>query len=378
MKAPMQTSRRADRVDWSQLLYPGPTRRFTADELAQAGDDAPSATLRAIAMVNYALLAFMVLQFAPAQATAPLTGVLAFVGLVTGWVSLRLWRHPSRKALAWHSLLATAGTMAVVVLLANQVAGNPEVRRWVLGLGAGLAASLNTVWWFVTIYRAHQIEGRLREQAEQAQALDMARQLAAAQIQPHFLFNSLASLQHWVQSKDDRAAPMLQALTAYLRATLPLFNRERLALADELEAARQYLTVMQMRLGERLQVGVEVAPEALRAEVPPGLLLTLVENAVEHGVMPSLGPVRVEIAAQLQAQAGAPTQVRLQVHDDGPGLPASPQEGVGLRNTRARLAQAFGPEAQLQLQAGPAGGCLARLNFPLRTPAPLTPPDPRR
>jgi hypothetical protein len=123
---------------------------------------------------------------------------------------------------------------------------------------------------------AHQIEARLRELAEQQRALDMARQLAAAQIQPHFLYNALASLQHWVQAKDDRAAPMLAALTGFLRATLPLFNRERLALGDEAEAARQYLAVMQLRLGERLRASVTIDPaahaqrHATRAAADPG------------------------------------------------------------------------------------------------------------
>ena len=86
-------------------------------------------------------------------------------------------------------------------------------------------------WWFLTLYRAHQIEGRLRELAERDRAVALAGQLMAAQIQPHFLFNSLASLQHWVQTQDPRAAPMLEALTDFLRATLPLFNRPALTLS---------------------------------------------------------------------------------------------------------------------------------------------------
>jgi LytS/YehU family sensor histidine kinase len=102
-------------------------------------------------------------------------------------------------------------------------------------------------WWFLTLYRAHQIEGRLRELAERERAVALAGQLMAAQIQPHFLFNSLASLQHWVQTQDPRAAPMLEALTGFLRATLPLFNRPSLTLGEELQAVRSYLQVMQAR-----------------------------------------------------------------------------------------------------------------------------------
>jgi LytS/YehU family sensor histidine kinase len=188
----------------------------------------------------------------------------------------------------------------------------------------------------------------------------MARQLAAAQIQPHFLFNSLASLQHWVQHKDDRAAPMLAALTAFLRATLPMFNRQRLALGDEAEAVRQYLAVMQMRLGERLRFSIAVEPAAAAAQVPPGLLLTLVENAVEHGVMPSLSGAEVQVQARTEAG-----QLRLTVRDTGPGLAPDAADGTGLANTRERLQQAYGAAAGLTLDNAPEGGCIARLHCPL-------------
>ena len=231
-----------------------------------------------------------------------------------------------------------------------------------------LALLLSVVWWFVTIYRAHRIEGRLRELAEQQHALDMARQLAAAQIQPHFLYNALAALQHWVQAKDDRAAPMLTALTGFLRTTLPLFNRERLALGDEAEAVRQYLAVMALRLGDRLRWSVEIDDDAARAAVPPGLLLTLVENAVEHGVTRSLAGAEVHVRAAVQGG-----RVALSVRDTGPGLaPAASVagDGVGLANSRVRLAQAFAERATLQLQNAAGGGCLATIDMPLEPAAP--------
>ncbi len=352
------------RIDWSQIWYPGPTRVFSAEELVRAGGDRPSATLTTVAMINLALFAFMLMQAAPPAATAGISLVFAFSALL-GWQGAqRLWRHPTRRALAVWSF---CGCLAVMLsaLFAIEWHGLPkgdDARGWTLATAGMWACVLALGWWFVTVYRAQQIEGRLREQADRAHALAMAAQLASAQIQPHFLFNSLASLQHWVQSKDDRAAPMLAALTGFLRATLPLFNRPRLALGDEAEAVREYLEVMRLRLGERLRYRLALEPAALPALLPPGVLLTLVENALEHGVAPALSGAEVEVSATVAAG-----RVTLTVHDTGPGLAPDAADGTGLANTRERLAQAFGAQAALALDNHPAGGCVARITFPLET-----------
>ena len=352
-----------ERVDWRQLWHPGPTRVFTAEELARAGSDAPSPTLKSVALLNLAVLAFMLLQMAPPQATALLTGQIVMITGVAGAIGLRLWRRPHRCELTRWSVFGIALILLLSLPLMLGYKTDSEGARWARGIGVGAGTSLSVLWLLLALFRSHQIASRLREQDEQQRALDMARQLATAQIQPHFLFNSLASLQHWVQAKDDRAAPLLQALTGFLRATLPLFNRERLALGEEAEAVRQYLAVMQLRLGERLRYTLSLTPEAEATQVPPGLLLTLVENAVEHGVMPSLGGA--DVTVQARCEAG---QLHLSVHDTGPGLPADAPSGVGLANTRARLLQAFGPQARLTLDNAPTGGCIAALHIPLPTP----------
>jgi hypothetical protein len=351
-------------VDWSQIWYPGPTRIFTAEELARAGADRPGRTLQTAVLFNYALLGFMLMQVAPPVATAALTLVLAVAGLVGWFGALALWRRPSRRTLALWSLagaaLLVAATIGTVEL--KHLARGSTPRTWVVATGMVLALLVSIGWWFVAVHRAQQVEARLREQAEQARALAMAGQLAAAQIQPHFLFNSLASLQHWVQAKDDRAAPMLAALTGFLRATLPLFNRPRLALGEEAEAVHQFLDVMRLRLGERLRYTLEVDPQAAAAQVPPGLLLTLVENAVEHGVSPALAGAAIEVLAST-----AGDRVTLSVQNSGPGLAPGATDGVGLANSRRRLEQAFGAGAALTLENAAAGGCIARISFPLET-----------
>jgi LytS/YehU family sensor histidine kinase len=159
---------------------------------------------------------------------------------------------------------------------------------------------------------------------------------------------------------------MLTALTGFLRATLPLFNRPRLALGDEAQAVREYLEVMRLRLGERLRYGVELSPRAAAAQVPPGLLLTLVENAVEHGVMQALSGAEIRVTAEVIDEPAGP-RVTVLVTDTGPGLAPGSVDGVGLANSRTRLAQAFGTRATLGLDNALGGGCTARIVLPLET-----------
>ena len=354
-------NRNPDRIDWSQLWYPGPTRVFTPAELALAGADRPSRTLAMMVVINAAVAAFAALQMAPAQATPRLAALMIGLVAVGLWGGARLWREPSRRRLTIYTLVFSFASGVLALGVKWRLADAAHF-HWAFGVVLGTALLVSLGWWFLTLYRAHQIEGRLRELAERERAVALAGQLMAAQIQPHFLFNSLASLQHWVQTQDPRAAPMLEALTGFLRATLPLFNRPSLTLGEELQAVRSYLQVMQARLGDRLRLNLDLPLTLQTLVLPPGLLLTLVENAVEHGVMPSLGGAEVCVTGRVLAACA-----QVQVLDSGPGLAAEPpQEGVGLANSRARLAQAWGEEATLELANRSEGGCAATLTLPLR------------
>jgi signal transduction histidine kinase len=363
----LQAERKTERIDWSQLWYPGPTRVFSAAELAAAGGAQPSRTFMVMLAINMAILAQGVLQLAPESQTARMSGLLVAFA-VLGWQGgLALWREPTRKRLFWLSI----GGLLVFVLLALGIkwrVPDDEERRVLLVAGGIPVIGLLAGFWFVAVFRAQQIAGRLREIEEQARARVLQAQLTQAQIQPHFLFNSLASLQHWVETHDERAAPLLRSLTGYLRATLPLFNRERLSLGEELAAVREYLDVMQARLGSRLRFSIEAPEPLLATPLPPAILLTLVENAIEHGVGPKLGPAQLNLRVERQG-----AHLLITVVDDGPGLPDAPApipspgsgRGVGLANSRLRLAQMFGERACLTLENAEAGGCIARLSLPM-------------
>lgn len=357
MSSPPPARRWTDSA-WSQWIYPGPTRVFTPAELARGGGQPWPVALERYVLFNAVVLLGMGFAIEPRrEATWMFSAglVMTVLGLAVGrW----LWRKPTRQRLNVASLTAGLlfwlGFLAAVGLLGRDAARSAA--RDVVPHLSWIFVAMVSAWWALAVYRAQQIEARLRELAEQDAALRLQTRLAAAQIQPHFLFNTLASLQHWVDTRDGRAAPLLRDFTAYLRATLPMFERELQPLADEIEMVRRYLAIMQARLGPRLQFAIDL-PAGLDAQLPPGLVLTLVENAVAHGIEPQLRGGRIDVAARRQGD-----RLVIRVRDDGPGLAPGWTEGVGLSNTRRRLLHAC-PTATLTL-ADAAPGCTAMLTLP--------------
>ena len=349
-------------IDWSQLWCPGPKRAFTGEEMARAGGDAPGATLLAVAGVNVAMLAFGLLQVVPAEHSARISGLLLLL-IIVGWQAAGyLWRNPWRRPLML-IVVATSLAMIGMALGIRWRVSDSASRIVITSVLAGGVVALQIGLCFLVVWRASQIEGRLREHAERAKSIEMARRLAAAQIEPHFLFNTLSSAQHWVQTGDARAAPLLAALTGYLRATLPLFQRTELPAADEVLAVQRYLEVMQARMGDRLRWQIDVDAAARAARLPPGMLLTLVENAVVHGVEPQLAGGRIGLRGTVDGN-----RVAFSVEDDGAGPPAAMQDGIGLANIRERLNLAHGNAANLTLVERPEGGCRAQLQLPWTAP----------
>jgi len=185
-----------------------------------------------------------------------------------------------------------------------------------------------------------------------AQATQARLSLLQAQIQPHFLFNTLAALQHWVDAGDARAAPLLRALTSFLRGSTEHMLRPVVTLGEEFALAGHYLQIMGARLGPRLVHHIELGEGCAGLPVPPGLVVTLVENAIEHGIEPQLRGGSVELRVRrIDAAPGQAATIELRVRDDGAGLAAQAQDGVGLANSRERLRHAFGAGATLVLGA---------------------------
>jgi signal transduction histidine kinase len=190
----------------------------------------------------------------------------------------------------------------------------------------------------------------------------------AAQVEPHFLFNTLASVRSAIATDQARAAAIVDHLADYLRATIPQMRHEAASgsapLGRQLDAARAYLALMHERM-PRLAFAVEAEPGLDAAQVPPLMLISLVENAVKHGVEPKAGPARITVSACRVDDAGV-KMLELQVRDDGVGFgSATSGAGIGLANIQERLAGLYGRQASLTLKALPEGGVAAILRLPL-------------
>jgi hypothetical protein len=343
-------------LDWTQLFFPGPRRVFSVQEMARAGQQPFPRLVEYWLWFNVAsVLALGLLERSPVGGWESAGMTLAITALC--WLAARwLWRQPRRLYLNLLALLSIVGLGILAALLSNQVP------RKALLLPALTALVLLSSLWPLVIYRVQQIEARLRELDEFEREQRMARRLAAAQIQPHFLFNTLASLQHWVDTGDVRAGALLRSFTQYMRATLPMFEHETLPLSDELALVSRYLEIMQARLGERLRWQVQAPPVGLSVELPPGTVLTLVENAIAHAIEPALAGGSVQVRVQVMLNLN---QVCVEVEDasDLPRHSGPWADRVGLTNTRKRLAAQFGDTAKLELLPG-EGGSLARLFLP--------------
>lgn len=199
-----------------------------------------------------------------------------------------------------------------------------------------------------------------RSQLER-QALDARLRLLQAQVQPHFLFNTLANVRALVASGSPQAPAVLDSLIAYLRAAVPRLDEPAATVGDELKLVRAYLALMQLRMPDRLQYAIDADEAALSVRCLPLLLLTLVENAVRHGIDPAEQGGRIEVSARVRGG-----RCLLRVADSGVGLAAgSGSGGTGLANLRERLRLAWGEAAQLRLsEVAPRGVC-AEIEFPV-------------
>jgi sensor histidine kinase YesM len=219
---------------------------------------------------------------------------------------------------------------------------------------------------------------RAAEAARQQEQIAAAGRLIAearlralqAQIEPHFLYNTLANVVSLIDSQPAKARRMLERFIDYLRASLSASRAEHATLQGELDLAGAYLDVLGVRLEGRLRWRFELDPAVGSLPLPPMLLQPLVENAIMHGIEPKLEGGEIVVCARLEEGL-----LCIEACDSGLGLrmaPPRPGGGVGLSNLRERLRQLYGSGAQLQLIENPAGGVTSRLLLPLLVPSSTT------
>lgn len=238
--------------------------------------------------------------------------------------------------------------------------GSHEAQSLLLGLVFGAIAA--GFFWLRERNTNLEQELQARELARleaEKQGLAAQLRLLQAQVEPHFLFNSLANVAALIEADPTLAGRLLDALIRYLRASLQRTRAERGTLGDEVALLTAYLDVLKIRMGDRLDYAFEIPPPLLGREFPPMLLQPLVENAIRHGLEPKVAGGRLRVVAELDDGV-----LRLRVSDDGVGFAATPGEGVGLGNIRARLAALYGPGARLALEAKVGAGVTAILEIP--------------
>ncbi|HEY8974599.1 MAG TPA: histidine kinase [Burkholderiaceae bacterium] len=244
--------------------------------------------------------------------------------------------------------------------------------------------SMLAVWWIlgsmlikITYKGRMQAEVKAAEATETAEAESLRRQvlearmaMMQAQVEPHFLFNTLASIDHLIEFDPKRASQMQRNLISLLRASMPSMRSTDSGLRPldlELAVVRPYLEILKVRMEERLTTEIDVPDGLLSAEFPPMMIQTLVENSIKHGLEPKAEGGHLSVKAEIRHGKLAVT-----VCDTGLGFEAAAQgsthgTGVGLANIRERLALLYGPKASLTIANNPVGGTIVTITVPYTT-----------
>jgi sensor histidine kinase YesM len=248
----------------------------------------------------------------------------------------------------------------------EEIAAHP--RKFVETMFGGFFVGLFVSLFFLLKFREARAEAALhRTEAERHQlsklALESELKLMQAQVEPHFLFNTLASVQYLTETDPPGASRLLGHLLSYLRAALPQLRSASTTLGQEIDLAEAYLNILKMRMGTRLAFAIDAAHDLRPHPFPPGLLISVVENAVTHGIEPQAegGTVRIEAS-----RTG--DRLRVVVADTGAGLTGTnhqPGQGVGLANVRDRIAAFYGANGRFSLVDEQPHGARATIEIPL-------------
>ncbi len=325
----------------------------------------------AIAAIQYA--------FQPERPYGPPVVYSLFIGTFT-WAIIDLGRDlfPSSAETGWPRGIAglslVVGGIVGGYLLGNLVGDklcllfgfyppgpapdrDAQLRSSILITGmAGIAAS----YYFYSTNKSAYLERKMSEARRHANEARL--KLLETQLEPHMLFNTLANLRALIGADPPQAQVMLDHMIAYLRATLSASRTTTHTLQAEFDRLRDYLELMAIRMGPRLQYSLQLPPELEQHPVPALLLQPLVENSILHGLEPKVEGGRIAVSARREGN-----QLVLEVTDTGVGAGGSPAggKGFGMAQVRERLAALHGAAADVDFAAAPAGGARTILRLPL-------------
>jgi LytS/YehU family sensor histidine kinase len=261
---------------------------------------------------------------------------------------------------------AMLGTLMTVIVKGRTLAYLIGDEHWrvitTASMGIGFGAVITLI--YINRERAARVQNTLlRAEAEknllERQVLEARLQLMQAQIEPHFLFNTLASVRQLILTDPEAAAKMQGDLIKYLRAAIPQMRESTTTLAREAELSRAYLDILKVRMENRLGWTIDIPPALGAAGFPPMMLPTLVENAIKHGLEPLTQGGEIRISA-----TAAGGKLRVSVADTGAGFADEPGGGVGLTNVRERLASLYGKQAQLIVEPNRPRGAIMTIEIP--------------
>lgn len=299
-------------------------------------------------------------------------GVGLILMLVFGLFEIWPRRLP-RWLARWVLQVAAVGAMVPIVMLViylwGTAPGSPafwrEPKRLEGFMVFTFLGMLLAPWTALgALLRQREATLEAKDVAMASAAVDARMRLLSAQAQPHFLFNTLANVQALVEAGSPRAPRLLESLTAYLRAAVPRLDGSASTLGQELELVRAYLELMQMRMPDRLEFELHIGSGVRLLRCPPFTLLTLVENAVQHGIDPSEEGGRIDVQADLQTTVSGAVLCHVSVTDSGVGLQATGRGlGTGLAALRERLHWAYNGSATLELSEVEPCGVRATITF---------------
>jgi sensor histidine kinase YesM len=292
-------------------------------------------------------------------------------GMLAAWLASR--GYPTSVRMCMRTLVAfvlgsAVGHWLAVLLIhtgSGKVSPLSAYASSLLFLTLMAAAVVGAMYWWrrETVIRQEVHRTRMGLLALKTDCADAEMLRLRTQIEPHFLFNTMATIVQMYQTDRAAAARTLARLIDYMSAARAHMQRQEAVLGDELALTEGYLEIQRLRMGARLRYEIEVSPEVRGNRIPPAALLTLVENAIKHGLSPQPGGGVLRVVAH---RDGA--WVALNVSDSGVGFRATSGRGLGLANLRARMLGLYGGEASLRLTGAEAGGVTATLRLPFGPP----------
>lgn len=298
--------------------------------------------------------------------------LLVAPGVLAAWFASGGYPASLRACIRIVMAFAAGSALGHWVSFAGPMAANAP-RGWPLHADSLLTTTLAAAavvgamyWWRrETVIRRDLHRSRMDLLALRADRADAELLRLRTQIEPHFLFNTMATIVHMDQADPDAARRTLARLIDYMSAARVHMQRAESALAEELALAEGYLEIQRLRMGERLRYEIDVDPDVRGNRIPPAALLTLVENAIKHGLSPQPGGGLLRVAAHRDRDG---PWVTLNVSDTGVGFRATRGRGLGLANLRARIVGLYGGEASLRLAGAEEGGVTATMRVPFGPP----------